>query len=56
MFRKMRINLARIDPTKKSKKSSKGQAKKRNKKKDDKKLMHTGGSRAGLRSAYPQLE
>jgi hypothetical protein len=52
MFRKMRINIVRVDPNRKNKKSSKASQRKRSKKREKKKPQHIGGSRAGLRSAH----
>ena len=59
MFRKMRVNLVRIDPNRKVKRPAKGglaASRKRSKKRDNKKSSHTGGGRAGLRSALPGME
>lgn len=56
MFRKMRVNLLRVDPTIKLKKSSSSAQRKRSKKRDEKKPTHIGGCRAGLRSKNGQID
>ncbi len=59
MLRKMRINIIMIDPSRKVKRPAKGgiaAARKRSKKRENKKSSHTGGSRAGLRSALPDQD
>lgn len=59
MFRKMRVNLVKIDPSRKVKRPAKGgnsAARRRSKKREHKKSSHTGGGRAGLRSALPGME
>ncbi len=59
MLRKMRINIIMIDPSRKVKRPAKGgvaAARKRSKKRENKKSSHTGGGRAGLRSALPDQD
>ena len=51
MFRKMRVNIVKVDPSLKKQSSNKNTQRRRSKKRDQKKIAtHIGGCRAGLRS------